>query len=348
MAWGNRTTVTEFVLLGLSPSWEAHLLLFVFFVVLYVATLFINLLIILAISQNQHLLSSPMFFLLGHMAFLDLLMSSFAIPWALFDFLVKHQTISFQGCMAQIFFLHLFGGSEMILLMTMAYDCYMAICHPPHYASLMSQRHCVGLLLASWAGGLLHTSVQLSFTINVPFCGPNHLDSFFCDIPLVIKLACVDVYPLEIMMVTNSGIISLVGFITLFISYGLILSAIRSRALSEGNSKAISTCTSHLIVVTMYFGPCIFIYLHPFTRFANDKAFSVFSITITPLLNPAVYTPKSKEMKSATGKLLARHSMQVSAQVPTIPAGRVMSSRHQRNRFPGGPGLQLTSQLPVV
>ncbi|XP_015262627.1 PREDICTED: olfactory receptor 4K3-like, partial [Gekko japonicus] len=307
MAWENRTTVTEFVLLGLSPSWEAHLLLFVFFFFLYVATLFINLLIILAISQDRHFLSSPMFFLLGHMAFLDLCMSSFAIPWALFDFLVQdHQTISFQGCMAQIFFLHLFGGSEMLLLMAMAYDRYVAICHPLRYASLMSQCHCVGLVLGSWAGGLLHTSVQLAFTINVPFCGPNHLDSFFCDIPLIIKLACVDNYSLEIMMVTNSGIISLVGFVALLISYGLILSAICSRPPSEGTSKAISTCTSHLTVVTMYFGPCIFIYLRPYARFTIDKAVSVFSITVTPLLNPVVYTLKSKEMKSAMRTLLAR------------------------------------------
>ncbi|XP_054850177.1 olfactory receptor 4K3-like [Eublepharis macularius] len=310
MAWGNKTTVTEFVLLGFSPSWEVHLLLFLLFLFLYTATLFSNLLILIAISQNHRLLRSPMFFLLGHLAFLDLCMSSFATPRALFDFLAQRQTISFQGCMAQIFFLHLFGGSEMLLLMAMAYDRYVAICHPLHYASLMSRRYCVALVLASWAGGLLHTSVQLAFTINVPFCGPNHIDSFFCDIPLVIKLACADTYPLEIMMVTNSGIMSLVGFITLLISYGLILSAIHSRAPSEGTSKAFSTCTSHLIVVTMYFGPCIFIYLRPYTRFTIDKVFSVFYTAVTPLLNPAIYALKNKEMKSAMGKLLARHSIE--------------------------------------
>ncbi|XP_077171562.1 olfactory receptor 4K3-like [Paroedura picta] len=306
MAWGNKTVVTEFVLLGLSPSWEAHLLLFALFLSLYAATLFSNLLILLAISQDHRLLHSPMFFLLAHLAFLDLCMSSSTTPRALFDLLAQRPTISFRGCMAQIFFLHLFGGSEMILLMAMAYDRYVAIRHPLRYASLMSRGHCVGLVLASWAGGLLHTSVQLAFTVNAPFCGPNRVDSFFCDIPLVNKLACVDPYPLEVMMVTNSGVISLVGFVTLLVSYGLILSAVRSRAPSEGASKAISTCTSHLIVVTMYFGPCIFIYVRPKARFTTDKVLSVFYTAVTPLLNPAIYALKNKEMRAALGKLLGR------------------------------------------
>ncbi|XP_060110881.1 olfactory receptor 4K3-like [Heteronotia binoei] len=348
MAWGNKTVVTEFVLLGFSSSWEARLLLFMLFLFLYTATLFSNLLILLAISQDRHLLRSPMFILLGHLAFLDLFLSSFATPRALFDFLTQRQTISFQGCMAQIFLLHLFGGTEMFLLMAMAYDRYVAICHPLHYASLMSQCHCVGLVLASWAGGLLHTSVQLAFTINVSFCGPNHLDSFFCDIPLVIKLACTDIYLLEIMMVTNSGILSVVGFITLFVSYGLILSAIHSRAPSEGTSKAISTCTSHLIVVTMYFGPCVFIYLRPKTRFTIDKVLSVFYTAITPLLNPAIYALKNKEMKSAMGKLLGRYSAKVSSQIPVISAAVVTSWRCKRSSRKGGPGVHSASQLPIA
>nr|XP_056720147.1 olfactory receptor 4K14-like [Euleptes europaea] len=348
MEWGNKTTVTEFVLLGFSPSWEAHLLLFVLFLFLYTATLFSNLVILLAISQDRCLLRSPMFFLLAHLAFLDLCLSSFATPRALFDLLTQRQVISFQGCMTQIFFLHLFGGSEMLLLMVMAYDRYVAICHPLHYASLMSQRRCVGLVLASWVGGLLHTSVQMAFMIDVPFCGPNHVDSFFCDIPLVIKLACLDIYPLEIMMMTNSGLMSLVGFITVIVSYGLILSTIHSRAPSEGTSKAISTSTTHLIVVSMYFGPCIYIYLRPSTRFMSDKVLSIFYTAVTPLLNPAIYALKNKEMKSAMGKLLGRHSVQVSDRIPVIAAGVVVSWRCKRSSHEGMPGGRLASQLPVA
>nr|XP_034992747.1 olfactory receptor 4K14-like [Zootoca vivipara] len=314
MMSANQTVVTEFVLLGLSETWEVQLILCVVFLLLYIGTLFSNILIFSAIFRDQRLSDSPMFFLLGQLAFQDLCLSSFAIPRSLFDYFAKCHVISFSGCMAQIFFVHLFTGSEMLLLVAMAYDRYVAICHPLHYVSLMSRHHCIGLVLASWAGGLLHGTVQLAFIINVPFCGPNRVDSFFCDLPLVIKLACVDTYPLEVMMVTNSGILSLVSFLGLLISYGFILYTIRSRGPSEGTTKAASTCTSHLIVVTMYFGPCLFIYLRPSARFMIDKVLCVFYTCVTPLLNPAIYALKNKEMKAAIRSLLARLSGQVSTQ----------------------------------
>ncbi|KAH0626301.1 hypothetical protein JD844_001211 [Phrynosoma platyrhinos] len=318
MAWENTTKLTEFVLLGLSQSWEIQLLLFIFFLFLYVAALFNNIVILLAIIQDPQLYNSPMFFLLGHLAFLDLCMATVTIPRAIVDFLIQRQAISFQSCMAQLFFLHFFGGSEMLLLMLMAYDRYVAICHPLHYASRMSRHHCIGFIFVAWSGGLLHTSVQLGFTINAPFCGPNHVDNFFCDIPLLIKLACIDTYHLEVMMVTNSGVMSLVGFISLILSYGLILSTICSRSTSEGTSKAISTCTSHLIVVTMYFGPCIFIYLRPYTRYVFDKMLSVFYTAVTPTVNPTVYALKNKEMKAAIGRLFARRSGVASILIATV------------------------------
>ncbi|XP_061447447.1 olfactory receptor 4K3-like [Rhineura floridana] len=303
MAWVNQTMVTEFVLLGLSETWEVKVLLFVFFLLLYTATLFNNVLIFSAIISDHRLSDSPMLFLLGHLAFLDLCLSSFATPRYLFDFVAQHQAISFQGCMAQIFFLHLFAGGEMILLTAMAYDRYVAICHPLRYASLMSRHHCIGLVLASWAGGLLHASVQLGFTISAPFCGPNQVDNYFCDLPFVIQLACIDTYPLEVMMMTNSGIMSLVCLLVLLLSYALILSRIHSRSRSEGPSKAASTCTSHLIVVTMYLGPCLFMYLRPGTRSMIDKVLSVFYISITPFMNPTVYALRNNDMKAAIRRL---------------------------------------------
>ncbi|XP_061447446.1 olfactory receptor 4K3-like [Rhineura floridana] len=306
MAWGNQTMVTEFVLLGLSETWEVKVLLFVFFLLLYTATVFNNILIFSAIIRDHRLFDSPMFFLLAHLALLDLCLSSFATPKYLYDFLAQRHAISFQGCMAQIFFIHFVGGSEMLLLIAMAYDRCVAICHPLRYASLMSRRHCIGLVLASWAGGLLHSSVQLGFTIDVPFCGPNQVDNFFCDLPLVIKLGCIDLYPLEVMMVTNSGILSLVSFIALLFSYAFILSTVRSRG-----SKAASTCTSHLIVVTMYFGPILFIYMRPGTQLMIDKLLSVFYISVTPFLNPTVYALRNKDMKAAMRRLLVTRSGQV-------------------------------------
>ncbi|XP_028560494.2 olfactory receptor 4K3-like [Podarcis muralis] len=313
MMEANQTMVTEFILLGLSESWEVQLFIFLFFLVLYVASVFTNILILSAIFSDHHLSDSPMFFLLGQLAFLDLCLPSFAIP-NFFDFLSEHHVISFHGCMAQIFFLHLFAGSEMLLLIAMAYDRYVAISHPLRYATLMNRHHCVGLGLASWAGGFLHATVQLGFIINAPFCGPNQVDSFFCDLPLVIKLACTDTYLLEVMMITNSGIMSLVCFIGLLLSYGFILYTIHSRSASERSTKAASTCTSHLIVVTMYFGPIMFIYLCPSTMLMIDKVLDIVSLFITPLLNPTIYALKNKEMKAALGSLLSRLSGQVSTQ----------------------------------
>ncbi|XP_015677294.1 olfactory receptor 4K3-like [Protobothrops mucrosquamatus] len=348
MAWRNKTMVTEFVLLGLSSSWEMQLFLFIFFLLLYAATLFSNILIILATSKNHHLSNSPMFFLLSHLAFLDICLASFATPRALLGFLTQCQVISFQSCMTQIFFLHLFGGSEMLLLVAMAYDRYVAICHPLHYASVMSRHHCIGFVLASWIGGLFHTSVQLGFTLSVPFCGPNQIDNFFCDIPLVIKLTCVDPYPLEVMMVTNSGILSLFSFVALLVSYGLILSTFHSRHLSEGSSKALSTCTSHLLVLILYFGPCIFIYLRPHTHFMFDNVISVFYTTVTPFLNPAIYALKNKEMRAAMGKMVARQLGQVSAQVHVHPTGRFSLWNHKKNRCPRRPVLNSVSLLDIV
>ncbi|XP_042329766.1 olfactory receptor 4K1-like [Sceloporus undulatus] len=329
MAWENKTKLTDFVLLGFSQTWEVQLLLFFIFLFLYMATVFSNILILLAIFCESRLFNSPMFFLLGHLAFLDICMASVATPRALVDFLTQCQVISFQGCMAQFFFLHFFGGSEMLLLVLMAYDRYVAICHPLHYGSRMSRRHCIVFVLIAWSGGLLHTSVQLGFVINIPFCGANHVDNFFCDIPFLIRLTCIDMYPLEVMMMTNSGIISLVGFVALLSSYGIILSTICSRSTSEGTAKAISTCTSHLIVVTMYFGPCIFIYLQPNTRFITDKVLSVFYTAVTPFMNPAIYALRNKEMKAAMRRvLLTKHSGMVSAQIATIQLGELACRKH--------------------
>nr|XP_060638924.1 olfactory receptor 4K3-like [Anolis sagrei ordinatus] len=307
MAWENKTKLNDFILLGFSQFWEAQLVLFIIFLLLYMATLFSNILVLLAIFQEPRFYNSPMFFLLGHLAFLDLGIASFAMPRALVDLITQRQIISFQGCMAQLFFLHLFGGSEMLLLMFMAYDRYVAICYPLHYASRMSRCHCIRFVLIAWLFGLLHTSVQLGFAVDIPFCGSNRVDSFFCDMPLLIKLACMDKYLLEVMMVVNNGILILVSLGALLLSYGLILYTICSQGTSGGTSKAISTCTSHLIVVAMYFGPIMFIYFQPNNHFIFDKVLSVFYTSITPFMNPTVYALKNKEMKAAMRRLQSQH-----------------------------------------
>ena len=193
----NRSSVSEFILVGLSTSQETQILFFAIFFLVYVAIIIGNLLIVISVIVDNHL-HSPMYFFLANLSFFDLCLSSAATPKVISDFLRKHKTISWWGCMTQMFFMHFFGGGEMSLLIAMAVDRYVAICKPLHYKTIMSHRVLIGFLLLSWVIGLIHTTSQMVFMVGLPFCGPNVLDSFFCDLPLVIKLACTDTYILEL------------------------------------------------------------------------------------------------------------------------------------------------------
>lgn len=301
MAWNNQSVIREFILQGLSSAWELQIFYFLFFSIVYAATVLGNLLILLTIVSEPRL-HSPMYFLLGNLSFTDMSLASFATPKMIADFLSEHKAISFEGCITQIFFLHLLGGAEIVLLISMSFDRYVAICKPLRYLTIMSRRMCVGLVTLSWIVGIFHAMSQLAFTVNLPFCGPNEVDSFFCDLPLVIKLACVDTYILGVFMISTSGMIALVCFILLVISYTVILVTVRQRS-SGGSSKALSTCSAHFTVVTLFFGPCIFIYVWPFTNFPIDKVLSVFYTIFTPLLNPVIYTLRNKNVKDSMRKL---------------------------------------------
>lgn len=301
----NSSVVSEFVLLGLSNSRELQIFFFAIFSVVYVTSVLGNVLIIIIISFDSRL-NSPMYFLLSNLSFIDICQSNFATPKMLVDFFVEHKTISFEGCMAQIFLLHSFVGSEMMLLVAMAYDRFIAICKPLHYGTIMNQRLCIIFVSISWAVGILHSVSHLAFTVDLPFCGPNEVDSFFCDLPLVIELACMDTYEMEIMTLTNSGLISLSCFLALIISYTIILISVRRRS-SSGSSKALSTLTAHITVVILFFGPCIYFYIWPFSRLSVDKFLSVFYTVCTPLLNPIIYSLRNEDVKSAMWKLRNRH-----------------------------------------
>lgn len=301
MAWNNQSVIREFILQGLSSAWELQIFYFLFFSIVYAATVLGNLLILLTIVSEPRL-HSPMYFLLGNLSFIDMSLASFATPKMIADFLSEHKAISFEGCITQIFFLHLLGGAEIVLLISMSFDRYVAICKPLRYLTIMSRRMCVGLVTLSWIVGIFHAMSQLAFTVNLPFCGPNEVDSFFCDLPLVIKLACVDTYILGVFMISTSGMIALVCFILLVISYTVILVTVRQHS-SGGSSKALSTCSAHFTVVTLFFGPCIFIYVWPFTNFPIDKVLSVFYTIFTPLLNPVIYTLRNKNVKDSMRKL---------------------------------------------
>ncbi|XP_009482048.1 olfactory receptor 4E2 [Pelecanus crispus] len=304
MALGNFSRVTEFILLGLSDTRELQVLLFTTFFLAYVMVLLGNLLIIVTVRTDPKL-SSPMYFLLCNLFFIDICCTSVTSPRMLVDLLSQRKAIAFEECIAQLFFLHFVGASEMFLLTVMAYDRYTAICKPLRYTTIMSRRVCWVLVSACWAGGFLHSIVQTLLTVQLPFCGPNTIDSYFCDVPPVVQLACRDIYVTEWLMASNSGLISLVCFLVLVTSYTFILVTIRAR-FTEGHWKALSTCASHMMVVSLFFVPCIFIYLRPFSTFPSDKHICVICTVFSPVMNPLIYTLRNNEVKASMWKLWKR------------------------------------------
>ncbi|KFO79577.1 Olfactory receptor 4Q2, partial [Cuculus canorus] len=294
----------EFILLGLSSRREMQVLFFITFFLAYVMVLLGNLLIILTVMTESKL-SSPMYFLLCNLSFIDICYSSVTSPRMLVDLLFQRKAIAFEDCIAQLFFLHFVGASEMFLLTVMTYDRYTAICKPLHYTAIMSHRVCWALVSACWAGGFLHSIVQTLLTIQLPFCGPNTINSYFCDVPPVIRLACTDIYVTEWLMASNSGLISLVVFLVLVTSYMFILVTVRVR-FTKGHGKALSTSASHIMAVALVFVPCIFIYLRPFSTFPSDKHICMIYTIFSPAMNPLIYTLRNSEVKTSMWKLWKR------------------------------------------
>ena len=299
----NQTVVSEFIFQGLCTSRQLEIFLLLPFSVLYLVTLVGNLFVVILIIIDHHL-HSPMYFLLANLSFIDFCLSSVTTPKPITDLLKDNKTISFGGCMSQILCVHFFGGGEMVLLVTMAYDQYVAICRPLHYSGSMDRQKCIWLVVISWIVGFVHAISQLLLILDLPFCGPRVIDSFFCDIPLVMKLACMNTDTLEILINADSGILATSCFTLLLISYTYILLTVQHRS-KDGSSKALSTCTSHIIVVLLFFGPIIFIYLWPVSITWVDKFLAVFYSVITPLLNPAIYTLRNKDIKNAIKKLIS-------------------------------------------
>ncbi|XP_037357671.1 olfactory receptor 4F3/4F16/4F29-like [Talpa occidentalis] len=293
----NHSTVREFVFLGLTNSWEIQLLLFVFSSMLYVASMMGNSLIMFTVIYDHHL-HSPMYFLLANLSFIDLGVSSVTSPKMIYDLFRKRKVITFSGCITQIFFIHVIGGVEMVLLIAMAFDRYVAICKPLHYLTIMNPRMCIFFFVTAWMVGFIHSMTQLVFVINLPFCGPNELDSFYCDLPRLIKLACTDTYRLELMVTANSGFISIGSFIILLISYVVIILTVQKHS-SGSSSKALSTLSAHIMVVVLFFGPLIFFYAWPSPSIHLDKFLGIFDAVLTPFLNPLIYTFRNQEMKLA-------------------------------------------------
>ncbi|XP_028622892.1 olfactory receptor 4K3-like isoform X1 [Grammomys surdaster] len=301
----NHTMVSEFILWGLASSQRVEVLLFVVFLMLYLLIVSGNIVILVLITTDPHL-HSPMYFLLANLSFIDMWLSSVTTPKMITDFLRENKTISFAGCMSQVFFAHCIAAGEMVLLVVMAYDRYVAICKPLHYFTIMNLKRCTGLVFTSWTTGFVHAMSHLIVIVELPFCGPKEIDSFFCDMPLVIKLACMDSRDLDVLMNADCGLVAVTCFILLLISYTYILITV-CQSSKAGASKAMNTCTAHITVVLIFFVPCIFIYVWPLNITWLDKFLAVFYSVFTPLLNPAIYTMRNKEMKNAMKRFISNY-----------------------------------------
>ncbi|XP_051022993.1 olfactory receptor 4P4-like [Acomys russatus] len=295
------SNITAFILLGLSQNKDTEVLYFVFFLFCYIAIWMGNVLIMVSITCTQ-LIEQSMCFLLNYLSLSDLCYTSTVTPKLMTDLLAEKKVISYNNCMIQLFTAHLFGGIEIFILTGLAYDRYVAICRPLHYTIIMSRHRCNKIIMTCCIGGFVHSTSQLLLTVFLPFCGPNEIDHYFCDVYPLLKLACCDTHIIGLLVIANSGLIALVTFVVLMLSYFFILYTIRAYSV-ESQSKALSTCSSHLTVVVLFFAPALFIYIRPATTFPEDKVFALFYTILAPMLNPLIYTLRNTEMKNAVWKV---------------------------------------------
>ncbi|XP_062993433.1 olfactory receptor 2F1-like [Elgaria multicarinata webbii] len=303
----NRTIAEEFLFVGFSIEPRTNLCLFVIVLSMYLITLTGNTLIIIAIRIDPRL-STPMYFFLSNLSLLDICYTTSVVPQLLIHFLTSHKTISFNRCMAQLFISLSLGSIEFILLAAMAYDRYVAVCHPLHYKTMMNKMVCIQLALTSWMGGLFNAMVQTGFTMRLRFCTFNTINHFACEVLAVIKLSCSETFVNEISLMVAGVLLLLIPCIVVMLSYVYIIRAILHIRSSEGRHRAFSTCTSHLTVVTLCYGTAAFAYLSPKapTSSNQNKMLAFFYAVVTPMLNPIIYSLRNKEVKGALSKVVRK------------------------------------------
>ncbi|XP_062971801.1 olfactory receptor 4P4-like [Cynocephalus volans] len=302
----NQNNVTEFVFVELWGNKQIELLFLSLFLLCYLAVLMGNFTILLTITCS-HLIKQPMYYFLCHLSLMDLCYTSTVVPRLIRDLAAARKNISYNNCMTQLFTAHLLGGVEIVILVSMAVDRYVAIVKPLHYMVIMSWKRCNMLIAVAWGVGFWHSIALLLMVLSLPFCGPNLINHYVCDVKPLLKLVCKDIYAVSILVIVNSGMVAVVIFLALIASYILILYNLRTRS-SVGRHKALSTCTSHVMVVVLFFVPCIYTYVLPAGSESKDKEISVFYTVIAPMLNPLIYTLRNMEMKIAMRKAWSRMS----------------------------------------
>ncbi|XP_047735272.1 olfactory receptor 1009-like [Prionailurus viverrinus] len=307
MAGDNYTRVTEFILAGLSDNPQLQASLFLLFLSFYVINLTGNLGMIILIRIDSRL-HTPMYFLLSHLSFVDMCFSSVVSPKMLTDVFAKRKAISFLGCALQQWFFGFFVAAECFLLASMAYDRYVAICNPLLYSVAMSQRLCIQLVVGPYVIGFMNTMTHTTNAFRLPFCGPNVINHFFCDMSPLLSLVCADTRLTELVVFVVDGAVGVFSGLTILISYIYILVAIMKIHSVDGRRKAFSTCSSHLTAVSILYGTIFFIYVRPRASLSLDlnKVVSVFYTAVIPMLNPLIYSLRNKEVKDAIHRTAAK------------------------------------------
>ncbi|XP_077003499.1 olfactory receptor 7A10-like [Tamandua tetradactyla] len=301
----NETSVSKFTLLGLSEDTEVQPLLFALFLTMYLVTLIGNLLIILATISDAHL-HTPMYFFLANLSFTDICLTSTTVPKMLVNIQRETKTISYGNCFTQMYFFMVFGGLDNFLLTMMAYDRYVAICHPLHYMVIMNPSLCGLLLLASWILSVLDSLLQCLMVLRLTFCTELDIPHFFCEFTQVIQLACSDTFLSDLMMYFATGILGGIPLTGILFSYTKIACSILRISSHGGKYKAFSTCGSHLSVVSLFYGTAFGVYLSS-TATESSRASTIVSVmytVVTPMLNPFIYSLRNKDIKNALKRIL--------------------------------------------
>nr|XP_056720497.1 olfactory receptor 1020-like [Euleptes europaea]XP_056722759.1 olfactory receptor 1020-like [Euleptes europaea] len=301
----NETAITTFLLLGFGNTPELQIPLFLVFLIIYSVTMAGNLIIIVLVIMDHHL-HIPMYFFLGNLSCLETFYTSTLLPRVLASLLTGDRTISIGGCFIQLYSFGTLVVAECYLLASMSYDRYLAICKPLQYATLMSRRLCFLMTAASWLCGITVMTLVLSLMSQLKYCGPHEIDHFFCELMPVINLSCSDTTLVTLVGLTVSVIDTVPSCLLTMLSYMCIIAAIIKIPSSDGRKKAFSTCSSHLIVVSIFYGSLIFVYALPKKEALRevDKVFSVFYTVLTPLINPLIYSLRNKEVKKALKRVV--------------------------------------------
>ncbi|XP_021010033.1 olfactory receptor 1468-like [Mus caroli] len=307
MVMNNQTVISQFLLLGLHiPPYHQHEF-YILFLAMYITTVLGNLIIITLIILDSHL-HTPMYLFLSNLSFTDLCFSSVTVPKLLQNMQSQDTSITYVGCLTQMYFLMVFGAMESFLLVVMAYDRYVAICFPLHYTSTMSPKFCVCVVLLSWVFTIMYSIVHTLLLARLSFCEDNIIPHFFCDISALLKLACSDIFINELMIFILGGPVIAIPFLLIVVSYVRIVSSILKVSSTRGIQKIFSTCGSHLSVVSLFYGTIIGLYLCPSANNSTVKkiAMAMMYTVVTPMLNPFIYSLRNRDMKEALIRVLCK------------------------------------------